>query len=434
MPELRLRQKVFRMLYAKQFNKLINDGFELQFCNKSENFCYRQRNNIEKMNGEYMIDFNIIEKNYTEHNRKRVEEQYFLGSICGIWDKNGKLFGKSQGFSDFERTKEIKQNSMFRLASMTKPITGCAFMQLCEKGMIDLDTPISRFIPEFADVQVSTKTENGKIQQTEKIKYAITPRMILSHSSGIGSGNTLLIQSKYISKCKSLEETVKKYATGVLEFQPGTCQAYSGTWAFDVLARIIEIISGMQYDKYIKENIFDPLGMFDTTYMPSDEQCARTVSFCKRTDHGIEMQSMPAKAGFWCVGEGWIGGGAGLFSTLDDYSKFARMLLNDGEFNGYCILQKNTVALMSKNQTVQPSKGIKKETMWGLSMRVCREGDVLPKGTFGWSGAYGTHFWVDKENGITCVYMVNLANAGGSGEQASHEFEHDVMSGVKKYL
>lgn len=376
-----------------------------------------------------MIDFNIIEKNYIEHNEKRVNEGYFLGSICGIWNKEKKLWGCTAGSSKVDRSKGIKDDSLFRLASMTKPITAVAFMQLYEKGLVDLDAPISKFIPEFKSMKVMTKIENGRIIETEDAQRQITPRMILSHSSGIGSGVSGVHQSAYIKKQPTLEETANEYAKAVLEFQPGTKQAYSATWAFDILARVIEVVSGQDFASYLKENITSPLGMKDTTFHPNDEQVLREVEFCIRTDEGILPREMNPKVGFGNLREGWVCGGAGLFSTLDDYSKFARMLLRGGEYNSTRILKKSTIDLMKLNQTVETPDG-KLETMWGLSFFVRRENDFLPNGTFGWSGAYGAHFWVDTERDITCIYMSNLANASGAGEPAVHEFEHDVMLGV----
>lgn len=377
-----------------------------------------------------MIDFATIEKNYTEHNLKRVQDGYFLGSICGIWDAEKKLWGCTEGFSRLDKSEGIKENSLFRLASMTKPITGVAFMQLFEKGLVDLDTPISEFIPEFKEMQVAVKIEDEKITETEKAARRITPRMILSHSSGLGSGNTGIIQSRYIKKQPTLAETALKYADSVLEFQSGTKQAYSATWAFDVLARVVEIVSGQEYFEYLKNNIFEPLGMVDTTYFPEGDQITRTVDFCTRTENGMVKKNISPKVGFGSFGAPLVGGGAGLFSTISDYSKFARMLLCGGELDGKRILKKSSVDLMRTNQTVSTPSG-EAETMWGLSMFVRRENDFLPNGTFGWSGAYGVHFWVDVERGITCIYMMNLTNAGGAGEPAAHEFERDVMSGIK---
>ena len=304
-----------------------------------------------------MINLDIIEKNYTEHNEKRVNDGYFLGSICGIWDNEKQLFGKTVGYARLDKSEGIKGDSLFRLASMTKPITGVAFMQLFEKGLCDLDTPISKFIPEFENMSVMAKIEDGKIVGTEKAVRQITPRMILSHASGIGSGVSGVHQTAYIKKQPTLKATAEEYAKALLEFQPGTRQAYSATWAFDMLARVIEVISGKDFGTYVKENITDPLGMKDTTFTPSDDQISRTVDFCIRESDGIKMRPMDPKVGFGNLRVGWVCGGAGLFSTINDYSRFARMLLRGGELDGVRILKKSTLDLMRINQTVEDQSG-----------------------------------------------------------------------------
>ena len=378
------------------------------------------------------MNIQTIEANYKKHNIARCDSDYFLGSICGIWDKNGLVWSSSEGYADLEKTKPLNGNSVFRMASMTKPVSACAFMQMVEKGLIGLDTPISRYLPMYENMKVATKIENGEIVSTEDARFQITPRMLLTHSSGVGCGETYMIQIESNGKMETLEKSVENYAGTVLEFQPGTTELYSGIWGFDICARLVEILSGMPYEVYVQKHIFEPLGMKDTTYLPNEEQISRTVVFAGKTEQGIQKTFIRPKAGHAGFGDGWVGGGAGLFSTLDDYSRFARMLLGGGELEGVRILEESTVALMSQNQKLYPLEGGEKQSPWGLGMRVLVEQNAeqpLPKGSFGWSGAFGTHFWIDKEHGITCVYLMNLSTALGSGEPAAAEFERDVMSG-----
>lgn len=378
------------------------------------------------------MNLQTIEANYKKHNTTRCDSDYFLGSVCGIWDKNGLVWSSSVGYADLEKTKPLQGNSVFRMASMTKPILSCAFMQLVEKGMIGLDTPVSRYLPMYENMKVATRIENGEIVSTEDARFQITPRMILTHSSGVGCGETGLIQGKITGKVASLKESVENYAETVLEFQPGTAESYSGLWGFDICARLIEILTGMPYEAYVEKHIFAPLGMKDTTYLPTDEQLSRAVVFAGKTEQGIQKTPISPKAGFVGFGDGWVGGGAGLFSTLDDYSRFARMLLGGGELEGVRILEESTVALMSQNQKLYPLEGGEKQSPWGLGMRVLVEQNAeqpLPKASFGWSGAFGTHFWIDKAHGIACVYLMNLSTALGASEPSAAEFERDVMSG-----
>ena len=202
-----------------------------------------------------MMDIKTIESNYITHNKARCDSDYFLGSICGIWDEKGLMWSSSQGYADLEKTKPLQGNSVFRMASMTKPILSCAFMQQVEKGLIDLDTPVSQFLPMYQNMKVATKIENGQIVSTEDARFPITPRMILTHSSGVGCGETGLIQGKITGKVASLKESVENYAATVLEFQPGTAESYSGLWGFDICARLVEILSGVPYEEYVKKHI-----------------------------------------------------------------------------------------------------------------------------------------------------------------------------------
>ena len=384
-----------------------------------------------------MIDFEKLTSLYRQHNEKRVADNYFTGSICGIWDRNGMLWTDTVGTADVKKEKALKPDSLFRLASMTKPIAGVALMQQVEKGLIGLDDPISKWLPAFENLEVATKFEDDKIVATEPALRPVTSRHLLYHGSGIGSGNSASIQYAYINRVESLAESVENYAKGVLEFHPGTTRAYSPYWGFDIIARLVEVITDTPYDVYIKEHLLDPLGMIDTTYLPNDDQIARTVDFPRRTENGFIFNPISPRTGhlFGTAGnpnlDGFVAGGAGLFSTMADYHKFAQMLLNEGTFNDHQFLKKSTVEQMRTHQIATSLTGEEQVLGWGLSMRCCLDGQTLPKGAYGWSGSYGTHFWVDPTNDITCVYMMNLENGGGSGEPAAMEFEADVMASIK---
>ena len=384
-----------------------------------------------------MINFEKLTELYRQHNEKRVADHYFLGSICSVWNRDDLLWTDSVGYADLQKTTPLKPNSIFRLASMTKPIAGAALMQLVEKGLIGLDDPIYKWLPSFEKLEVATKIEDGKIAETEPARFAVTPRHLLYHGSGIGSGNSAAIQYQYIKRVESLAESVDSYAKAVLEFHPGTTRAYSPFWGFDIIARLVEVITDTPYDAYIQENFLDPLGMVDTTYLPNDDQIARTVDFVDSSSGTFVKSNISPKTGHLFGSDdtsnldGFVAGGAGLFSTMEDYRRFAQMLLNEGTFNGHQFLKKETVRQMRTHQVATSLTGEKTVLGWGLSMRCCLEGQTLPKGAYGWSGSYGTHFWVDPVNDITCVYMMNLENGGGSGEPAALEFEADVMASME---
>ena len=381
-----------------------------------------------------MINFDIIEQNIRKHNEDKVNLNCFLGSICGIWDGKGKLLEVSSGYRNLEKTEKVSRNSIFRIASMTKPILGTAFMQQFEKGRLQLDEPISKWIPEFQKMRVATKVENRQILSLEDAIREITPRMLLTHSAGVGCGASYGAQYRPMKKELSLEKSVKKYAECALDFQPGTQNSYSPVWGFDIIAHLIELVCDMPYEDYIKKYIFKPLGMQDTTYMPTDEQLLRCVDLVTQTDEGLAKHKLPAKIGFFDFEEGFASGGAGLFSTLSDYGNFVRMMLNGGELDGERILSEESVKTMSTPQLPAEMEGITEYLNWGLGTMVLtkQEKDVqpLPRGTFKFSGFFGTHSWIDKENDIACIYMMNISNGGDISDLPGKEFEKDVMSGI----
>ncbi len=379
-----------------------------------------------------MLDIEKIKATADEKNNDRVKSQYMTGCIYGIYDKNGELVSSSIGYADLAGTKEIKGDTIFRMASMTKPITGVAVMQLYEKGLIDLDTPISKWFPAFENMLIAEKIENKEVVKARKATVQLTPRMLLSHCNGLGVSTVTNIHNLRV---RDLAESVNNYGTDVLGFEPSTAYAYSATYAFDVLARIVEIESGMPYDMYVKRYIFDPLGMVDTTYLPSDGQLSRIVDFVSSKNSQLSLVKINAKSGFSGYEDGTVGGGWGLFSTLNDYSRFARMLLRGGELDGVRILKEETVALMATVNELSVKENMNPVRNWGLSVIVREKttaSQPLSVGSYGWSGAYGTHFWIDPELGFVAIYMSNISNAGGSGAPTVSEFEACVASGYIK--
>lgn len=378
------------------------------------------------------LDIEKIKAAADEKNNARVASQYMLGCVYGVYDKNGELLSSAIGYSDLAGTKAMKTDAIFRMASMTKPITGVAVMQLYEKGLIDLDAPLSKWFPAFENMLVAEKIENKQVVKVHKATVQLTPRMLLSHSNGLGTSNVTNLHNLRVT---DLAQSVNNYGADVLGFEPTTNAGYSATYAFDVLARIVEIESGMPYDMYVKKYIFEPLGMVDTTYLPSDEQLSRIVDFVSISGTSLSLGKINAKSGFAGYEDGTVSGSWGLFSTLDDYSRFARMLLRGGELDGVRILKEETVALMSTVNPLSVAANMSSTQNWGLSVKVREKttsSQPLSVGSYGWSGAYGTHFWVDPELGYVAIYMLNLSGCGGSGAPTVSEFEACVASGVIK--
>ena len=318
----------------------------------------------------------------------------------------------------------ITDSTLFRMASMTKPITAVAAMILVERGLLSLEDTVDRFYPSFYPAKV--RNADGGLTPTDK---RVTVRNILTHSSGILSGEIEALAAKVITDAD--RATVENYVDFILKqplsFVPGTAQEYSGTGAFSVLTGIIQKVSGMSYGDFLKKEIFDPCGMTDTTFEPSDAQWKRLVamhnkkegkSVVGKTNAGCVFTNIPVRNHL---------GGAGLISSLADYYNFARLLLGGGELDGRRILSAESLALLASPQF--PKRA---EVAWGLGVRVIIDGKLagLPLATFGWSGAYGTHFWVDPTNRIVAIYMKNSHYDGGSGAVTAKNFEADVYAAL----
>ena len=323
------------------------------------------------------------------------------------------------------------ENTMFRLASMTKPVIGVAAMMQAERGLIDPDAPISTYLPSFAEMYIG-KEQNGEIIPAQKVKTAVTTRHLLTHTSGIGSGSFGEVQLITMpqSAQTALKDAISYYATLPLLFEPGTRQEYSPLFGFDILAHLVEVTSGKTIDEFLQQELFLPLGMQDTTFDPNEEQKSRLV-FLHDCKDGIVTDVSPVDgAVFGGVPNSRCCGGGGLASTLADYEKFAQMLLHEGTYNGVTVLRKETIRQMKTPQV--SGKIMPGAQKWGLSMRVITEKSYayLPVGSFGWSGAYGTHFWVDPANGIAAVLMRNSLIDGGAGARTAVRLEKLVYSSL----
>lgn len=370
-------------------------------------------------------------KRVKENIEKRVPDDVSSGRVGGaavLLKQGGEVVYKGFfGTADGERA--IGENTVFRLASMTKPITGVAIMKQIERGLVSLDDPLDKFIPEYSEMDIARPTGDGKYGVVGKAKEKIRILHLLTHTSGVGCGElgNILGSGCTYEYGADLKQVADEYASNPISFEPYAGQAYSGRVAFDLLARVVEITSGMPFDEFLKKEIFEPLGMKDTTFTPSNEQWDRTVCMHNLKDGKPVFYPVDRDHIFGNLPLTYFCGGAGLVSTLADYEKFADMLLSGGvSKNGERILSEETVRRM---RTVSvPDKIMNGNQKWGLSMRVITDPSYarLPVGAYGWSGAFGTHFWVDPENRVVGIYMKNSYYDGGSGAKTAANFEKDV--------
>ena len=368
--------------------------------------------------------------------------------------KGGQIVYQNKwGWADIAAQTPIDDTAIFRMMSMTKPVTAVGILMLMEKGLLRLDDPISRFLPQFSNMQVSCdkryvykpgmnmafmllKLPFFRMERvkTEPASREITIRDLLSHCSGLEQGIVgFMAMAKDKQKVSTLSQQMDKFSRWVLGFQPGTDTGYSPRAGFDVLTRIIEIVSGMDADTYFRKEIFEPLGMKDSFFWPDDMQKKRIVKAYKRKkDDLLDVTGTKDDMyGILACEEGYIAGCGGLFSTLSDYDHFVQMLNNGGSYNGIQFLTQETVQLM---HTEAPEKHMEPDPgqVWGLGVKIRQDpvkGNLpVTTGTYGWSGAFGTHFFISPEDDLSCVWMTNRTDLGGSGSYISAKIEELVFS------
>ena len=314
--------------------------------------------------------------------------------------KNGKLIHfDSYGNSDISEKNRLKNDDIFRIASMTKPIVSVGLMMLHEEGKFELDDPIYKYIPEF---------KNLSVQKRKKIKPAknhIKVIDLLRHSAGFNFKGPEDYR-KTINL--TLEEYTKEAAKNPLKFEPGTTWWYS--YATDICGYLIEVLSGQKLDVFLKKRIFDPLEMSDTFFeIPKDKLYRLTTLYIVDKEKKLisfdDKSNTPFKDKVVL-----LNGSGGLLSTTDDYLKFASMLLNNGAYKNNQLISKQTLDLMK----VDHSLGLKykklafgKKKGFGLGFEIVKEEDTKfgSKGTFGWGGMFGTYFRVDPKENMVIIYM-----------------------------
>lgn len=393
----------------------------------------------------------------TTHEIDQAMQQYVANhEIAGgalIVRRNGELVYKNKwGYADIAEKKPVEYDSIYRMMSLTKLTVAVAVMKLIEAGKIGLDAPVSDYIPAFknprvvADPRYTAKPNDPPDAflplilgfdkddvKTVPADRELTVRDLLSHSSGLEMGiYGLLRMLKYPENRRTLEATAAIYADYPLDFQPGTGTGYSGFASFDVLLRICEIVSGLEGKDFMRKTVFEPLGMKDSAFVLSPEQEKRLVRLYKRENEGLTDVTNTAEdmQGFLHIGSGYPSGSGGLYSTVEDFDRLGAMLCAEGVIAGKEFLKPETVRLMATEAPklhLEPEPGY----VWGLGVKIRQDkgkgGFTATEGTFGWSGAFGTHLFVSPKDKLECVFCSNRSDAGGSGFTISRAIEDMVF-------
>lgn len=349
------------------------------------------------------------------------------GGIVTLVARDGKVIDvHAAGFQNVESKAAMRTDSIFRIASMTKPITSVAVMMLYEDGKLLLTDPVARYIPSFAQSRVMA--EDGVT--TQPARRSITIRDLLTHRSGLTYGfiNGGAVGDAYrrggvtdglTTTDMTLAEGIDKLAAQPLVSQPGAAWNYS--LSTDVLGLVVQVVSGQPFDVFLRERIFEPLGMTDTGFAVPESKGPRfTTVYSPENGGGIRPMKDPESFGnthmspvaYYRTGKKYVSGGAGLTSTARDYGRFAQMLLNGGALDGVRLLSPKSVELMTMSHTTDlPGGGLTGPGIgFGLGFRVvvnAAETQTLGSaGMYGWSGIYGTTFWVDPKERLVAVMMV----------------------------
>ena len=375
--------------------------------------------------------------------QRATDANEITGSVTAVARRGRMAYLEAQGLMDRESKTPMRKDAIFRIASMSKPITGVAILMLMEEGKLRLTDPVSRFIPEFKNTQVAMLKSPaapppapGGPRRAPEIytvpaQREITIRDLMTHTSGLASGGAGSAEAARIAPrntADNLAAYVPKLGGAPLDFQPGTAWRYSALAGIEVLGRIVEVASGMTFDRFLQERLFAPLGMKDTTFVPSADRLPRVVTLYERAEGNLRRIDTPG----WLTTKTLFSGGGGLWSTAEDYLQFAQMLANGGELNGYRLLSPRTVDLMASNHVGDLFRGTGGNVDgmgFGLTVDVVLDSVAAnarkSNGSFGWGGAFGTYYWVDRKEQIVAVMMIQTPYS-----PLRRDFENAVMQAI----
>lgn len=351
---------------------------------------------------------------------KQIAAKEVPGAITLVTTAEGIVHFNVQGLANIERQEPLKADTIFWIASMTKPITGTMVMLMEQDGKLSLDDAVSKYIPEFQDLA----TTDGK-------KQVVTIRHILTHTSGLAE-----IGGEPARNAKTLADAVALYVKQPLKFEPGSKWVYCQS-GINTAARIVEIVSGKTFPEIAQERLFGPLEMRDTTFYLSEDQLPRLVTPYKREPSG----DFVAAENFLLMGktptsrDRLPAANGGLFSTAEDYGHFCQMILARGKYKGKQILKPETIQRMSSVHSGDVVTGFTPGNGWGVAWCVVREPQgvsaALSPGSFGHGGAYGTQAWIDPVKGRAYILMVQRANFPNSdNSDIRREFQNAAAAAL----
>lgn len=376
---------------------------------------------------------------------RRVEAGDISGAVTMVARRGRLVHFEAHGLMDIESKKPMTKDALFRLASSTKPITAAAILILMEEGKLKLTDPVAKYIPEFKNSKVAVEAvrtappmsdqgpATGDRYYTVPANHEITIIDLLTHTSGLGSGGLTgadvqkLLQAR--TPTETLADFIPRLGALALDFQPGTQWRYSGLAGFDTLGRIVEIVSGLPFDQFLRQRLFEPLGMDHTWFNVPDPEKPRIATIYNHTANGLQKPANPLRIG----SPAYFSGAGGLTASAPDYLQFAQMLCNGGRLNGKRILSPWTVDLMLSNNVGDLFEGQIGRAPKGVGFGLGGEVVVSavdarlrkPNGSYGWDGAFGTYWWVNRKEQMVVVLFVQTP-----GRSLQYDFDNAVSQAV----
>jgi CubicO group peptidase (beta-lactamase class C family) len=356
--------------------------------------------------------------------QRHIDAHDISGVVTLVARKGQIAWLHAQGLMDIEANKPMQKDAIFRVFSMSKPVCGVAILMLLEEGKVRLNDPVSKFIPEFKGSKVAVLQDhpaNAPASDPPKY-YTIPSAREISIQDLLTSSNELPGLIDIVGR-QTLAAMMPKFAAAPLDFQPGSRWTYSPLAGFDTLSRVVEVASGMSFDQFLRQRMFTQLGMKTTAFHPGDDRWSSVVTAYHRADGTLTKTQNSNRL----QSTTYFSGAGGLVSTAEEYAQFALMLCAGGQWNGKRLLSPKTVELMSSVFVPDTLPGRAPGRGYGLSVEVVSDPVAarrrVSKGSFGWDGAYGTHFWVDPQEKLIAVMMIQTDNP-------DRDFENAVMQAL----
>jgi CubicO group peptidase (beta-lactamase class C family) len=372
----------------------------------------------------------------TQRLQAHIDQGHIAGVVAAVLRDGQLVYLESLGKRDLEADSAMTDDALFRIYSMTRPVTSLAAMILYEEGKLQLDDPISKYLPEFASQRVFVDASAPDMSQTRERKGDITVADLMRHTSGLGSRSSAIYVAEQVRlRSITLEQMSKNAARVPLFEDPGTEFRYG--LSATILGRLVEVVSGMPYDEFLQQRVFGPLGMTDTVFWVDPSRVDRLATVYRPAADGTlrvhEMEEIP-----FTQKVPLVEGGVGLVSSTLDFAKFSQLFLNGGELFGQRVLQPETVQLMMENAVADAllpleDRGYMAASGWTLggfayALDPAAYDHTVSQGEVWWDGSAGTRFWIDPVQGIVTVIMAQISPANGEGFR--EEFKNGVYEAI----